>query len=443
MSHSGELDEFIAQTFDGAFRLHAAGALDDAERDYRLLLELDEQHAAAMHYLGVLLHQTGRQEEALAHMRQAGELAPGEADWRNDLGNVLFAQQRFAEAAAAYREALALRNDDAQLWNNCGAALRAQGLEDQAIEACLRALDLAPRFAPAMLQLAELYERAGDRMRSSRYQCMAYVLEPHEGKSREMLGISYYFLGRMEEAAEVCRRWLEEEPGNPTARHMHAAYAGRLTASAPEAYIAKRFDDYADDFDANLVARLGYRGPEALADLLRDVLDGEGLRLDVLDAGCGTGLCAPLLAPHARRLDGVDLSENMLRHAAARGAYTELAKDEVAAWMAAHPGSYDLVAACDVLIYCGELESMFAAARTALREGGHFAFTVEQAQEGEAGGAGEAGYLLHPSGRYRHEAGYVARCLRAAGLRVVDMRSESIRIEMGQPVPGLAVLAAV
>ena len=37
--------------------------------------------------------------------------------------------------------------------------------------------------------------------------------------------------------------------------------------------------------------------------------------LDVLDAGCGTGLCGPLVAPYARRLVGVDLSERMLARA--------------------------------------------------------------------------------------------------------------------------------
>lgn len=433
MSNTQELDRFIEETFDNAFTAHAAGRLEEAEGDYRLLLELDEGHAPAMHYLGVLLHQAGRPEEALAQLRRAGELAPGQADWRNDLGNVLFAQQRYAEAVAAYREALDLRPDDAQLWNNCGAALRAQGLPDEAIAACLRALELAPQFAPAMLQLAGLYEQAGDRMRGSRYQCMAYVLEPHDGKSPEMLGISYYFLGRLEEAAQVARRWLQDEPDNPTARHMHAAYAGLHVAAAPPAYIARRFDDYADNFDANLVAQLDYRGPEVLAGLLAQV---PGQALDVLDAGCGTGLCAPVLAPRARQLDGVDLSANMLRHAAARNSYTLLAQLEAAQWMLEHPGQYDLVAACDVVIYCGRLEEFFAAARLSLRDGGHFLFTAE-ADEGEGG----EGYFLHPSGRFRHQAGYVRRCLEAAGFSIVAMGAESIRIEMRMPVPGLAVLA--
>ena len=44
----------------------------------------------------------------------------------------------------------------------------------------------------------------------------------------------------------------------------------------------------------------------------------------ILDAGCGTGLCGPLVAPHAQRLTGVDLSAGMLAQASEKGVYDEL-----------------------------------------------------------------------------------------------------------------------
>ncbi|WP_432241196.1 tetratricopeptide repeat protein [Herbaspirillum robiniae] len=442
MKPSEDLGGFIEESFDAAWRLHGAGRLDEAREQYEVVLALDAEHAAAMHYIGILLHQTGRHDEAVACLQAAALRAPDNADWRNDAGNVLYALRRYPEAIASYQAALAIRPDDAQLWNNCGAALREAGRAEEAQQCCLRALEAAPDFAPAMLQLAGLYARAGELMLSSRYECMAYVLPPHEGKSRELLGTSYYFLGRLEEAAQLCCRWLEEEPGNPVARHMHAAYAGELTAAAPAGYIEKRFDDYADNFDANLVERLGYRGPQVVGDLLKTALPGAApAALDILDAGCGTGLCAPVLAAHARRLDGIDLSENMLRHAAARHAYTHLEKAEAAAWMAGRAGQYDLVVACDVVIYCGRLEALFASARHALRAGGHVIFTAEAARDDELDAGGGSGYLLHPSGRFRHHAAYIARCLEGAGFVVLALREESIRMEMGQPVPGLAVLA--
>ena len=49
--------------------------------------------------------------------------------------------------------------------------------------------------------------------------------------------------------------------------------------------------------------------------MLEDADVGASGSLDVLDAGCGTGLCGPLVAPYKRRLVGVDLSERMLDRA--------------------------------------------------------------------------------------------------------------------------------
>ena len=46
---------------------------------------------------------------------------------------------------------------------------------------------------------------------------------------------------------------------------------------------------------------------------------------DVLDAGCGTGLCGPGLRGRAGRLVGVDLSPEMLKRAAGRGVSVWLA----------------------------------------------------------------------------------------------------------------------
>lgn len=435
MPSAGTLDELIEESFTSAFSHHAAGRLEEAEEDYRVTLAMEEHHAPAQHYLGVLLHQCGRHEEGLALMHEAARTAPADADWCNDLGNVLFACERFDEASLAYGQALALRPDDAQLWTNLAAARRAQKLPQAAIDACEQALLRDPHYLAALHQLADIHLQLGDRMQSSRYQCMAFVLPPHEGKSRELLAISFYFLGRVAEAAEVCRLWLQEEPGHPIASHMHAAYAGLPSDTVPRDYIVRRFDDYADHFDSNLVTHLDYRGPQVLGAVLQAGLAGTG-QTTVLDAGCGTGLCAPVLAPHALALEGVDLSANMLRHAAQQAPYTTLAQADVVEWMTAHPARYGLIAACDVLIYCGQLASFFTAAQLALQENGHLVFTVELAGEETA-----APYYLHASGRFRHQRSYVEECLQSVGMQVLLMREESLRVEMQQAVPGLVVLA--
>src|SRR6202012_4484032 len=78
-----------------------------------------------------------------------------------------------------------------------------------------------------------------------------------------------------------------------------------------------------------------------------------GLR--ILDLGCGTGLCGPLLRPWAARLVGVDLSPKMLSKAAARGVYDQLNCAELTQWLAEEAQPFDVIVCADVLCYFGDL----------------------------------------------------------------------------------------
>ncbi|NEU35571.1 methyltransferase, partial [bacterium LRH843] len=73
------------------------------------------------------------------------------------------------------------------------------------------------------------------------------------------------------------------------------------------------------------------------------------------DAGCGTGLCGPLLAPYCQRLDGVDLSPKMLEKAKSKQLYDRLSKAELTAFLNNAPDMYDVIIAADVLCYFGDL----------------------------------------------------------------------------------------
>ena len=154
----------------------------------------------------------------------------------------------------------------------------------------------------------------------------------------------------------------------------------------------------------------------------------------MLDAGCGTGLCGPLIAPYARRLVGVDLSARMLARARDRDIYDELVKHELTAFMAASAGAFDVIVSADTLVYFGPLEGVVAAAANALRPGGLLIFTVE-----ECIGC-DAGYVLSVSGRYCHAREYLDRVLTEANLEPLIVPAE-LRLEAGDPVPGLVVRA--
>ena len=149
----------------------------------------------------------------------------------------------------------------------------------------------------------------------------------------------------------------------------------------------------------------------------------------MLDAGCGTGLCGPLLAPYARRLIGVDLSEGMLALAKEKHVYDVLIKDELTDHMRAHPAAFDVIVSADTLVYFGDLESVVGAAASALRPSGLFVFTLEHA----VGAAADIDWRLELHGRYSHARSYVERVLAAFGLQPWIVPAE-LRMESGTPV---------
>ncbi len=197
---------------------------------------------------------------------------------------------------------------------------------------------------------------------------------------------------------------------------------------------------YADHFEKELRESLHYRGPEQiLARVERAFGEGDG-SLAVCDAGCGTGVLGPLLRPYARRLEGVDLSARMIEKARALGVYDDLHVGELGAHLDARAGgaaphgtgTLDVVTAADVFVYVGDLLAVFRSVLGALKAGGCFFCTVEQAP-------GE-GYVLQHNGRYAHSAGYLRAVAAEVGLVEVSIEEEVLRRERGSPV--LAWVAA-
>ena len=108
------------------------------------------------------------------------------------------------------------------------------------------------------------------------------------------------------------------------------------------------FDSYANRFDHHLQQNLDYHVPEQMVAAVSALWDGKPL--DVLDLGCGTGLCGPLVRPMARTLSGVDLSPAMIEMAKKRGIYDHLEIGNLIDSMKLSTGKHDLLLCTDVLI---------------------------------------------------------------------------------------------
>lgn len=218
---------------------------------------------------------------------------------------------------------------------------------------------------------------------------------------------------------------------------MLAACTGaEVPERASDQFVRTLFDKFASSFEQAL-ERLDYRAPQLVSAALAEELPNPSASLDVLDAGCGTGLCGPRLRPYARRLVGVDLSSAMLDKARAAGAYDELVNAELTAFIKREGSAFDVIVSADTLNYFGSLEEVLTASANAMREGGHLVFTLEHASSD----VGDVGYRLDSSGRYQHAQDYVERMLDRAGFAVRRIAREVLRKERGQPVAGLVITA--
>jgi len=214
---------------------------------------------------------------------------------------------------------------------------------------------------------------------------------------------------------------------------LAAATGENAPERANDEYVRQLFDDFATSFDENLTA-LKYRAPELIAERLGREVASDGSR-DILDAGCGTGWCGPLLRGFARRLVGVDLSKVMVDQARVRAVYDELVVEELTQFMRTRPNTFDVVASADTLVYFGSLDEPLEAARHCLRKGGILVFTVERLDPRVS----SATYRLETHGRYSHCEAYVRDAVSRAGFMTITSETQVLRRERGQDVVGLLV----
>ena len=172
-----------------------------------------------------------------------------------------------------------------------------------------------------------------------------------------------------------------------------------------------------------------------------EVYDAPAGDLDILDAGCGTGLCGPLLRPYARKLVGVDLSPKMLVRAQSTGCYDALEEAELTGFIGSRKDAYDVIVSADTLCYFGDLREVMAAVAAAVRPNGFFIFTLERGEEGDD--TMPAGFRINPFGRYCHQESYVSRTVAETGMKLRSVTHGTLRQEKGSPVTGLVVTAAI
>jgi predicted TPR repeat methyltransferase len=459
----------VRQQFFAAIEHHQAGRLAEAERRYRALISGGYPIAEVHNNLGFLLDQRGDSAGALAEYRKAVAINPADPgalnnlasalrdlnnpeeaetcyrralsikpdhpEANNNLGMMLSDRGRHSEALEYYRKALAVDPAHVAALTNSGVALRRSGQTDKAIELWKQVVSLRPSYVEAHVYLADTLADLGAIEEARQHALIADALEvPPRSALRFALGIALARCGIRESAISRLRQCVAGDPRDRYGARLalSALDEGPMPERASDQFIDRLYAICADRWDS-VVGPHPYRG----AQLVADKVTGSGL--DVLDAGCGTGLVGAMVRERSRRLTGVDLSASMLERAKSKNVYDELHQADLISFMLGRPQTGDVVTCAATLIHFGDLGPAFMAAGCALRAGGALVFTVFPNERDDAVSVAKLDGLGQ-GGCFAHGRGYIARTAIASGFGVETIESAVHEYKNGLPTTGLVVV---
>lgn len=449
---------------------HAGRHLEAATLAHSLTIRYPT-HALGWNVLGRIFWQSGRPADALAPMQRAVALSPCDASAHTSLGSIFRVLGKLDEAEASFRSALQIRPDLIAAHYNLGNTLKDCGKLNDAAACYRRAIEISPDYADAHNNLGSLLNTLGRPDEAAVYLQRALEIQPDSVIILNNLGNTFKELGRLDEAEQHLQRALLIDPinqsthfnlgnltgamGNPDAA---AAHFNHCLENDPEDHLGVRLllsrlgiEPVPARASAMLLNRLyakrakswehsnGYRGHEMVAQALRK--HARQTQLELLDAGCGTGLVGELVGDMARTLDGIDMSPAMLERAAEKNIYDQLHQGDLAEFMASHPEKYDAITCAATLIHFGDLAPVFNAAAAALKAEGLLIFTLfpNNSHHLEIIVAPDSEYAN--GGCYAHSPAYVRRLAEATGFTVEALDAEVHEYSRkGSPVMALAVV---
>ncbi len=400
------------------------------------VLEADPSCLDALYLLGTLHAESGKLTEAESLLLQALKIQPKSPYILTNLANVFLMQDKIDQAAPALARALALKLDLVEAEINLGILLRRLGRlaeSEQHLRSALGKRREWPQIAVNLaLTLADL-ERREDAIAE-----LEAVLgrHPDYAPAHEMLGLQHGHLGHEAAAVTHLRRFIELARPESDTSEAWLMLAKLSQEPAPQRYpvspLLRNYERKAASWDTD-VGRAGneFLGPRHVGEWVGSCAAAPGT-LSIVDLGCGTGLCGPLLKPLASRLAGVDLSQPMLDQALGKHCYDELCCSDLIGFLQGRPAAFDLAVASGVFILFGDLAPLFGCLHAALRDGGQVLFTAYRAERGDV----EVRHNLH----FAHRPEYLRRVAADSGFEIDSLTDCVHEFEHGVAQPGLLVV---
>jgi len=413
---------------------YESGRFIEAEKSFELSLTLMPDRVSTLNNLASTRINLGKPEAALATLERVLAKEPDNLEALSHRGAALTELGRHEEALRCYDRVLAADPGRIKVMFHRGTTLGLLERDDEAIAVLDRMLAIDPAHAEGWLRRGQSLLRQVKHDAALESIAKALELDPTFAEAWTVRGTILAELKRNDEAAAAFEQAIASGGDEKlNAFFLAGMKSGTAPVEPPRYYVETLFDDYAEKFDDHLVNVLHYQAHNILIESLRAMTSRRFER--ALDLGCGTGLCGVLLQPFVDRIDGVDLSANMLEKAKARGIYTDIVHADIGDYLHDTGKTWDLVVAGDVFIYIGDLTRIFAGVSRVLDSGGSFCFSTEMAQ-------GDDEFALRDTLRYAHSERFIRRLADEHGFDIEKIDRRPVREDRHQPIPGLFVFLA-
>jgi protein O-GlcNAc transferase len=196
--------------------LYHAGRPEQAEREYRQVVERGPDDVDAYKNLSVLLDGQGKTEAAVECLQQGARANPGAAHIHRLLGHLYLKYDRLEEAADSFRKCLAIEPANETVTSDLGYVLGKLGRHDEVIDALMPAYrrgstlpDLCNNLGNS-LRLIRRLDEAEEALKK------AVALDPKRWQFASNLGGTYYQQGRLNDALELFEQLHRDHPDEVT-----------------------------------------------------------------------------------------------------------------------------------------------------------------------------------------------------------------------------------
>ena len=416
-----------------AINKHKAGQHAVAQSLYKKILKSHPDHIDANYMLGTSLAETGQATAALKYVEQAERQAPDSQYIKNNLGNVYRMLGDYENAAEKYVQALSIQPDMTQALNNLAIVQRRLNNNQQAIALYKSAIAANPEFLEAHYNLGKSYWDEGQY--DNAFACYQRVLEldPGHALATHEMGNYYMQLKDNGKAISCFEKYLELVDKDTCGANLKLSYlkGGQIPDRQPEQLVIQTYEKKARTWDQDVErADMAFLGPQHIEHALADLKLASD-NLNVLDIGCGTGLCGTYLRNCASQLHGVDLSRQMLALAEKKKLYDQLVCGDIIEYISSTKNNYDLIVGSGVLIFFGDLQDAVTKIAQKILPSGHFVFTLYESKHNDI--------EIRDNMHFAHSEKYIEQVAKQAGLHIKQIKPVIHEYEHEQPQPGFVV----